>query len=86
MNYEDEDKFKYCHICKKKVVANHKCKNMKNISFDASYVIKRNAKGDVYARFVGLPISGTKKKSIWVPKALITNTLGPKQSWVPKHK
>jgi len=38
----------------------------------------------VYAKFIGAPIVGPKKKAIWVPKNLITNLGGPKQVWVPK--
>jgi hypothetical protein len=32
----EEDKFKHCHICKTRVEVNHKCKNKKTVSFDAS--------------------------------------------------
>jgi hypothetical protein len=62
------------------------CKNKKTISFDASYVLRKNANGNVCAKFVSLPISGTKRKSIWVLKALVTNIQGTKQVWVPKQK
>jgi hypothetical protein len=86
VRYDEEDKMKTCFICKKKVEAHHMCKNKKTISFDASYMLRKNAHGNVYAKFVGLPISGTKRKSIWVPKALVTNIQGPKQVWVPKQK
>jgi hypothetical protein len=86
VKYNEEDKMKTCFICKKKVEVHHMCKNKKTISFDASYVLRKNANGNVCAKFVGLPISGTKRKSIWVPKALVTNIQGPKQVWVPKQK
>jgi hypothetical protein len=60
---------------------------------DPSYVLVKSSKGDVYAKFVGKKndahISnngiGTKRESIWVPKALVTNLQGPKQVWVPKR-
>jgi hypothetical protein len=48
----------------------------------------------LYAKFVGKNINhahisnigiGTKRKSIWVPKALVTNLQGPKQVCVPKR-
>jgi hypothetical protein len=86
VQYEEEHKFKHCHICKTRVEVNHKCKNKKIVSFDASYVFKKDSKGVVCAKFVGLPISSTKKKAIWVPKALVTNIQAPKQVWVPKSK
>jgi FtsZ-binding cell division protein ZapB len=86
VKYNEEDKMKTCFICKKKVEAHHMCKNKKTISFDASYVLRKNANGNVFAKFVGLPISETKRKSIWVPKTLVTNIQGPKQVWVPKEK
>jgi hypothetical protein len=63
-------------------------------SIDPSYVLMKSSKGDAYAKFVGKNgnhayISnngiGTKRKSIWVPKVLVTNLQGPKQVWVPKR-
>jgi hypothetical protein len=63
-------------------------------SIDPSYVLVKSSKGDVYAKFVGknrnhvfTPNNGidTKKRSIWVPKALVINLQGPKQVWVPKR-
>ena len=38
----------------------------------------------VHAKFIGTPTMGSKKKVIWVPKALVTNLQGPKQVWIPK--
>jgi hypothetical protein len=38
----------------------------------------------VKAKFIGTPIVSPKKKTIWVPKNLVTNLQGPKQVWVPK--
>jgi hypothetical protein len=49
------------------------CTNKKAISFDPRYVLMKNSSGSVCAKFVGLPIDGAKKNSIWVPKALVTN-------------
>lgn len=37
------------------------------------------------AKFIGASIVGPKKKSIWVPKNLVTNHGEPKQVWVPKR-
>jgi hypothetical protein len=56
-------------------------------TFYASYMLKRNHRGKVVALYVG---ARTKdrivKKSVWVPKMLVTNMKGPKQIWVPKTK
>jgi hypothetical protein len=57
-------------------------------SIDPSYVHVKSSKGDVYGKFVRknrnhafTPKNGidTKKRSIWVPKALVTNLQGLKQ-------
>jgi hypothetical protein len=56
-------------------------------SMDPSYAFVKSSKGDVYAKFVGKNRNhahifnndiGTKKKSFWVPKALVTKIQGPK--------
>jgi hypothetical protein len=61
---------------------------------DQSYVLVKSSKVDVYAKFVGKDrnhahISNNcidnKNKSIWVPKALVTNLQGPKHIWVAKR-
>ena len=61
------------------------CTNKKAISFDPRYVLFKNSKGCVSAKFVGIPINGAKKNAIWVPKALVFNIQGPKKVWVPKR-
>jgi hypothetical protein len=38
----------------------------------------------VKAKFIDTPIVGSKKKSIWVPKTLVTILQGPKQVWASK--
>ena len=38
----------------------------------------------VKAKFIVTPIVGPKKKTIWMPKTLVTNLQGPKQVWVFK--
>jgi hypothetical protein len=54
-------------------------------SFYADYVLTWNHKGKVVAKYVGLRTKGTMiKRSVWVPKILVTNTLGPKSTWLPK--
>jgi hypothetical protein len=63
-------------------------------SINPSYVLVKSSKGDVYAKVVGKNRNhayisnngiGTKRKSIWVSMALVTNLQGPKQVWVPKR-
>ena len=78
---------KVCHKCHKKGHVKKNCPKFKNVSstcFEHCYVLSHNAKG-VHAKFVGTSIVGNKKKSIWVPKTLVTNIQGPKQVWVPKR-
>ena len=75
-----------CHVCKTKVDVNHKCKSKKTVSFDTSYILKKDSNGVVCAKFVGSSIGCNRKKSIWVPKTLVTNIEGPKKNWVPKRK
>jgi hypothetical protein len=54
-------------------------------SFYADYVLTWNHKGKVVAKYVGPRTKGTLiKRNVWVPKILVTNTLGPKSTWVPK--
>ena len=38
----------------------------------------------VKAKFIGTPIVAPKKRTIWVPKTLVTNLHGLKQVWIPK--
>ena len=58
-----------------------------SVSFYADYVLTRNHHGKVVTKFVGHRTWNTKVKShVWVPKLLVTNTLGPKYHWVPKRK
>ena len=45
----------------------------------------KDSKGSVCAKYIGLPIFGSKKNAIWVPKTLVTNMQGPKKVWVPKR-
>jgi hypothetical protein len=75
-----------CHKCKAKVDVNHQCKSKETVSLDPSYILKKDSKGVLCAKFVGHSLGGNKKKSIWVPKILVTNIEGPKKIWVPKTK
>ena len=89
----------FCAKCKNTGHLEKDCIGVKSMSFvvmNASYVLKRSSDGNVYAKFVGknrknahafnnvVSTNDTKKRSIWVPKALVTNLQGPKQVWVPK--
>jgi hypothetical protein len=48
-------------------------------NFYADYVLTWNHK------YVGPRTKGTLiKRNVWVPKVSVTNTLGPKYTWVPK--
>jgi hypothetical protein len=57
--------------------------NVSSIKFDSFYMLTKATNG-VYAKFIGTPWMGSKKKAIWVPKSLVSNLGGPKQVWVPK--
>jgi len=83
---------RFCNRCKQVGHQEHNCnkmnKNKKNanvpsICFDSCYLLTKGENG-VKAKFIGIPIVGSKKKAIWVPKSLVTNLQGPKQVWVPK--
>src|SRR6185369_5953148 len=58
-----------------------------HVFFYADFVLTRNHRGKVVAKFVGHRTFNTKVKScVWVPKVLVTNVQGPKYCWVPKRK
>ena len=65
--------------CKNK----NKQPNVSLINLDSCYLLTKGVNG-VHAKFVGTPIMGSKKKTIWVSKILVTNLQGPKQVWVHK--
>jgi hypothetical protein len=58
----------------------NKNKNAKvfSIKLGSFYVLTKGTNG-VYAKFIGAPWMGSKKKAIWVPKSLVTNLQGSKQ-------
>jgi hypothetical protein len=64
----------------------NKSKNNKvsSIKLDSFYMLTKGT-NDVYAKFIGAPWMGSKKKAIWVPKSLVTNLQGSKQVWIPKR-
>ena len=45
----------------------------------------KDSKGSVCAKYIGLPIFGSKNNAIWVSKTLVTNMQGPKKVWVLKR-
>ena len=62
-------------------------KSSSHVSFYADFVVTRNHRGKVVAKFVGHRTFNTKVKShVWVLNVLVTNVLGPKYCWVPKRK
>jgi hypothetical protein len=74
----------YCSKCKNTGHLVKDCTGSKimHASNDPSYVLVKSSKGDVYVKFVGKNRNyasihnngiGTKKRSIWVPKVLVTN-------------
>jgi hypothetical protein len=81
---------RFCNRCKQVGHIEHYCKTKKNkqpnissIRFDSFYMLVKGTNG-VKAKFIGTPIVGSKKKTIWVLKILVTNLKGPKQVWIPK--
>jgi hypothetical protein len=86
VTYEEKEEVKMCHKCKAKVDVNHQCKSKNTVSLDPSYVLKKDSKGVVCAKYVGRSLGSNKKKSIWVPKIFVTNIEEPKKIWVPKRK
>ena len=75
----------YCKKCKNIDHNEKNCTNKKVISFDSSYILMKDSKGTVSAKYVGFPIFDAKKNAIWVPKTLVTNIQGPKKIWVRKR-
>jgi hypothetical protein len=63
-------------MCNEPTTAFHAC----NTSFVLSY---KNEK--LVARKLGSKCKGD-KTCIWVPKAIVTNLVGPNKSWVPKTR
>ena len=64
-----------------------KAQTSSHVLFYANYVLTRNHRGKVVAKFVGHRTWNTKVKNhVWVPKVLVTNIKGPKYCWVPKRK
>ncbi|WVZ89077.1 LOW QUALITY PROTEIN: hypothetical protein U9M48_035533 [Paspalum notatum var. saurae] len=60
-------------------------KQLRAFAFDAHYVLQRNSKGQVKARFMGKK-DETRPKKLWVPKAIIPKIPNPNARWTPKPK
>ena len=75
----------YCEKCKKLGHNEKNCINNKAVSFDSSYILMKDSKGSVCAKYIGLPIFGSKNNAIWVSKTLVTNMQGSKKVWVLKR-
>ena len=73
-----KDNGRFCNRCKQVGHIEQYCKNknkptnISSIKFDSCYMLTKDMNG-VHAKFFGTPIVGSKKKAIWVPKALVTN-------------
>jgi hypothetical protein len=46
--------------------------NVSSIKLDSFYVLTKGTNG-VHTKFIGVPWMGSKKKTLWVPKSLVTN-------------
>ena len=74
---------RFCNRCKQVRLVEQYCKNknkdtnVSSVKFDSCYFLTKGVNG-VYAKFVGTPIVGSKKKAIWLLKNLVTNLQGPK--------
>jgi len=55
------------------------CSNKKPISFDSSYILMKDSKGSVCAKYVGLPIYGAKKNVIWCLKSWSLTSKDPRK-------
>ena len=79
----------FCNRCKQVGHVEQYCKNKKqnanvsSIKFDSCYLLTKGVNG-VKSKFIGAPIVGSNKETIWVPKSLVTNLQGSKTVWVPK--
>ncbi len=69
-----------CYNCRKKGYIGKNClignTSKPNIIFD-DYVLRKNRQGNVFARYVGLPRLAPRRRTIWVPRILVTNIDGP---------
>ena len=47
-----------------------------DLLIDDVYSLRKDRVGNMFAKYVGTQ-SGVKKRTIWVPKPIVTNLLGP---------
>ena len=73
----------YCENCKNLGHDAKNCTNKKAISFDPRYVLFKNSKGCVSAKFVGISILVLKRMPFGC-LALVSSIQRPKKVWVPK--
>ena len=56
-------------------------------SYACDYMLTWDHRGKMVIKYVGAYTKKTMiKRSVWVPKALVTNSQGPKSIWVPKSR
>ncbi|WVZ80695.1 hypothetical protein U9M48_028152 [Paspalum notatum var. saurae] len=88
------EKLKWCNKCMTEGYFMFECnappkkprsKQLRAFAFDAHYVLQRNSKGIVKARFMGKKDESRPKK-LWVSKALIPKIPNPNAQWTPKPK
>ena len=58
--------------------------NYRSMFNNNHFLLLKNSKGKVAARFIGTKAKVNHPRQIWVPKALVTHVIGPKLAWVPK--
>ena len=74
-----KEKSRCCYLCRGKGHFASSCTNgtLSNpIIIDDVYSLRKDRIGNVFAKYVGTQ-SGVKKRTIWVPKPIVTNLLGP---------
>ena len=74
-----KEKSRCRYICREKGHVASSCTNgtlYNPIIIDDVYSLMKDRVGNVFANYVGAQ-SGVKKRTIWVPKPIVTNILGP---------
>ena len=74
-----KEKSRCCYLCHGKGHFASSCSNgtlSSPIIIDDAYSLGKDRIGNVFAKYMGTQ-SGVKKRTIWVPKPIVTNLLGP---------